>query len=241
MTSSAAPSDGDDHQRHAEHDEPHGVAHRLPEQRIGHQALVIVEPDEAQIVEIGERVNVEIGEAQQQRRERGKDEEQPDRGQRGRGHQPPGAGFGADGGQAHRASIQRRFSSKRSARRSISVTASSSVARPRTNSSATVCISVAMRSHSGTFGNAVVRSSWRAKASVIGSAASPTRVPDRSRRRQVPGQLLQPGLRSGGNQSGDQGPGRGRIAGGGKYHQAGSARGRPTGAVGSGERRGRPA
>src|SRR3546814_10353618 len=71
-----------DRERHAEDDELGGVAQRLPEQRRVGERDVIIEPDEAQIAEIGERVDVEIGEAQEQRRRDGQREEQPQRGER---------------------------------------------------------------------------------------------------------------------------------------------------------------
>src|SRR3546814_16659725 len=58
---------------------------------------VIIEPDEAQIAEIGERVDVEIGEAQEQRRRDGQREEQPQRGERGR-HEGQGGKLAAHAG-----------------------------------------------------------------------------------------------------------------------------------------------
>jgi len=73
-------------------------------------------------------------------------------------------------------SIQRRFSSRRSARTSISFAASSTLYCPRTIRSATICISVTMRSHSGTLGSGVAWSSWVAKGATMGSFASPAFV-----------------------------------------------------------------
>src|SRR5690606_13402499 len=137
-------------------DEQQAVRHRLPEQRVIEEALIILQPDKAQIANVGERINVKVGKAQDQRGGRGQEEEKEDRRERGARHQPAGTGFLHAPPCRHSArpfsSIQRRFSSNRSARRSISRAASSTPWSPRTMRSATSCISVTTRSHSGTLG-----------------------------------------------------------------------------------------
>src|SRR3546814_6231897 len=104
-----------------------------------------MEADEAKIAGIGERVDIEIGEAERQRGGSGQDEEDQDRGERRAGHNPARPRL-AVAARVHKArplsSIQRRFSSSRSARRSISRAASSTLYAPRTMRSATICISV---------------------------------------------------------------------------------------------------
>ena len=55
---------GGDRQRHADDHEVERIAERLPEQRGLQQARVIAETDEAQIAQVGQRVDVEIGQAE---------------------------------------------------------------------------------------------------------------------------------------------------------------------------------
>ena len=79
-----------DRSRHADHDEIKRVAKRFPEQRCAQQVEVVAEPDEAQVVQVGERVEIEIGEAQRERREHRQHEECADHDQGRRGKQPCG-------------------------------------------------------------------------------------------------------------------------------------------------------
>src|SRR5690606_4552041 len=97
-----------DRQGRAEDDEVEGVAERLPEQRVLQQGVVVAQSDEAQIGAIAERIEVEIGQAHDERACDRQEEEQSKRQQRRRDEQPGGA-F-----EAHEArslcNIQRRFS-----------------------------------------------------------------------------------------------------------------------------------
>ena len=77
-----------DHQRRRQRDQdgqrpPHqheveGVAHRLPEQVVAQQVEVVGGADEAEVPPVGDGVEVEIGEAEQQSRGDGEEEEQED-------------------------------------------------------------------------------------------------------------------------------------------------------------------
>src|SRR3546814_15826608 len=79
------------------------------------------EADEAQVSDVGERINVEIGEAQKQRGGRGQDEEKQDRRERRRRHRPARTRFAGPADRFHSvrpfSSIQRRFSSSSEERR----------------------------------------------------------------------------------------------------------------------------
>src|SRR5205085_2314500 len=67
------------------------IAHRLPEERIAQQVKVVFEADEAEVVPVGDGVEVEVGEAQEQRGGDGQEEEQEDDGEPGAHEQPGGA------------------------------------------------------------------------------------------------------------------------------------------------------
>src|SRR5690606_22477223 len=225
-------------------------------QRVVQQADVVVEGDEAQVVDVGQRVDVEVGDTQRQRGGHRQEKEHRDhqQGRRGEGPacersghwtapagvsqpvvtrsssavqmvatvcclwpsfprkrkpsdfgspeaKPLGSRFrGNDGGGEARdadggscassaddgegagestaarppawSSIQRRFSRIASVRRSSSVAAWSTSSRPLATSSPTSFSSVAMRSHSGTFGVGTARSSCSRKARAYRSSAS---------------------------------------------------------------------
>ena len=59
----------DDRQRHADDHEIERVAERLPEERVLQEPRVVPEAHQTQVRDIGERVQIEIGEAQQQGRD----------------------------------------------------------------------------------------------------------------------------------------------------------------------------
>ena len=117
------------------------VLERRPEQRIAQQAAVIVQPDEAQAIRPGQRVEIEIGKAQQQRSRDRREKEHADDRQRGR-EKPDGGvdaaprAHGADAAGKDRSSSQRRLARIWSTSRSSAVRASASLSRPRTASSA---------------------------------------------------------------------------------------------------------
>ena len=132
------------HRQRPTHDhEIKSVAERGPEQRALQQLQIVVETDEAQPVQIAQRVDIEIGEAQQQRRQHRQEEKHRDQQQR-RGEKNPGAQGGVAFGTLHRSLLspaggrgtggesctprlnsQRRFSRIRSTSRSSAASASS--------------------------------------------------------------------------------------------------------------------
>src|SRR5262249_3995057 len=65
----------EDRERPADQREVRRVAQCLPEQRIGQKVTVVVERDEAQVVEVRDRVDVEVGKAQSDGRHDRDDEE----------------------------------------------------------------------------------------------------------------------------------------------------------------------
>ncbi len=80
-----------DRQRHADQHEVQRVAERFPEQRRLQDVEVVAEPDEAQVAKIGERVEIEIGQAERERGEHRHDEERADDDERRRDERPCGA------------------------------------------------------------------------------------------------------------------------------------------------------
>src|ERR687887_435285 len=144
--------------RHAERDEIHRVQKRLPEKRRLQQAHIVFEADETQIPYVGECVDVEISEAHGERTDHRNGKKNRDRRERRRDEQPSGV-RALHPSFALLSSIQRRFSRMRSARASSSAGAFSPVISPCTTCSTTSRSSVAMRSHSGTFGAGRTRSS----------------------------------------------------------------------------------
>ena len=126
-------------QRPADEDEIKGIAERRPEQMALQQVQIVVETDKTQPVQIAQRVNVEIAEAQQQRGQHRREEKYRDQQQR-RGQKNAGAQGGMAFGTGHRAlpsfageggaprlNSQRRFSRIRSTSRSSAASASSTV------------------------------------------------------------------------------------------------------------------
>src|ERR1700750_1804903 len=101
------------------------MAQRRPEQRPLQQRPVVLQGDEAQVAYIRQRVEIVIGDREDERRDHRQQEEQAEDDQRGCDEQPGGAGRVHGVALWPWSSIQRRFSRRRSARRSTSAAASS--------------------------------------------------------------------------------------------------------------------
>src|SRR5437773_328803 len=172
-----AERDGDG-ERAADEDEVERVAERDPEARVAQEGCVVVPADHPQVARVADGVDVEVREAQEQRGDDRREEEDADQAERRR-HEPDG---GTDPpAPRHRASAwprsQRRFASIASTFPSSAASASSAVMVPRTAASACRAISVAIRSHSGIFGVARTASSCVQNAPVYGSRSSAASVP----------------------------------------------------------------
>ena len=119
-------------ERAAHHHEIERVAQCDPELRTGGEVVVILETDNTGVAEIRDRIDVEIGEGQDERAEHRDRKEDPDQQQRRRDERPPRPRFGARVGvdqwltPARRASRNRRRSSSRST--SVSRAASAAAA-----------------------------------------------------------------------------------------------------------------
>jgi len=82
--------------------EVESVGECLPEEGVSEELLVIAKGDEADVVDVGERVDVEVGDAQEKRRTDRKKEEESDQYERGREEVPSGARLRALWASSHR-------------------------------------------------------------------------------------------------------------------------------------------